>query len=59
VAPGVSLDNIQPQEGYFLPLNGDGTEFYTCLNDACEETGSCVTGYSGLGMYNPDNPEVI
>ena len=45
--PGATLLNITATEGFYLGLDGTGTEFFPCLNDACKAESTCFAGYTG------------
>ena len=43
---GNHIDTILPEIGFYMGLDGTGTAFFPCFNDACEG-GQCSTGYTG------------
>ena len=56
---GSTLTNIAASEGYFLGLDGTGTHFFSCLNEAsCTAEGTCLTGYTGNGCSECDDGKV-
>ena len=45
IESGTVFANVTAQAGYFLGLDGSGTLFIECLNDACD-TGGCAQHYT-------------
>jgi len=44
---GTTVDNVEPEEGFFIGVGSDATTFLTCLNEnACAADG-CAEGYTG------------
>ena len=47
---GAWITNITAAEGYYLGLDGTGTDFFVCLNEiACSTEANCSSGYTGNG----------
>ena len=44
--PGTEQTNVVAQEGYFMGLDGTGTVFIGCFNDACNGNGTCAEFYT-------------
>lgn len=39
---------MSAQDDYFMGVDGTGTQFYSCLNDACSDRSQgCAEGYTG------------
>ena len=57
--PGTSVDNVTVLDGYFLGVEGSGTVFLACLNDACEQGGSCSPGYTGSSCTECDGNDLV
>jgi hypothetical protein len=47
-AEGTNISTVMAISGYFEGIDGSGTTFLPCLNDACSGNGLCAQGYTGI-----------
>ena len=48
IVQGTTIHNVSALDDYFLGVDGTGTTFFPCFNDACSMGGNCSDGYTGL-----------
>ena len=59
IADGTVIETVQSLEGWFTGVDGSGTAFFSCLNEACLAGGDCDTGYTGLGCTECDSTDYV
>jgi len=54
---GSRIENVTSIPGFFRGVDGTGTVFFQCLNEACLGGGACQDGYTGLSCIECDSTQ--